>query len=337
MFRDFLNSRLPIKSQADKTTKNGYVEFGYGQVEPNHLSAQRNGQIYAQLPANPNIEILEQGQFVKYDYAANGNGIGEVNFTGAGEWMLNYNEIKLYREHLDGTKQWDCEFALLKDDYQARVYSPYDWEATELEYHNGMYLNGKDELGNDSITVETYVTLNVDKQSVDVGGTRCMVTFTEASTNEETGVETPASATFVYNGVTYELDETGTSKVKVPVTYKYDDVTKDVLDIYEWNATNDPWNNRMTEYREKMMRPGTAMVPRVFKTMPGDIYTTNFVKEATLAVGDLLYVGDKGILSKTKKTVANADGAVSGDMTWQVVKVYTVPDGQQGVKLMRIV
>ena len=23
---------------------------GYGQLEPNHLSAQRNGQIYAQLP-----------------------------------------------------------------------------------------------------------------------------------------------------------------------------------------------------------------------------------------------------------------------------------------------
>ena len=27
-----------------------YVERGYGQVEPNHLSARRNGQIYAQLP-----------------------------------------------------------------------------------------------------------------------------------------------------------------------------------------------------------------------------------------------------------------------------------------------
>ena len=23
---------------------------GFGQVEPNHLSAQRNGQVYAQLP-----------------------------------------------------------------------------------------------------------------------------------------------------------------------------------------------------------------------------------------------------------------------------------------------
>ena len=79
MFKDFLKDRMPIKSQAK------YVEFGFGQVEPNHLSAQRTGQIYAQLPAAPAINVLEQGQFVKYDYAANGNGIGEVNFTGKGE------------------------------------------------------------------------------------------------------------------------------------------------------------------------------------------------------------------------------------------------------------
>ena len=88
MRSDFLKQH--IKSQAD------YVEFGYGQLEPNHLSAQRTGQIYAQLPAKKDIKLLEQGQFVKYDYAA-ANG-GEVNFTGAGEWMLVYNEVKLYRD-----------------------------------------------------------------------------------------------------------------------------------------------------------------------------------------------------------------------------------------------
>ena len=49
-----------------------------------------------------------------------------------------------------------------------------------------------------------------------------------------------------------------------------------------------------------------------------------------------LYVGDKGILGKTKKTTANANGAASGDMVWQVVKLYTMPDGQKGAKLMRI-
>ena len=85
MMTDFLKSR--IHSQAK------YPEVGYGQVEPNHLSAQYTGQIYAQLPADPSIKVLEQGQFVKYDYAK-----GLVNFTGAGEWMLAYNEIKLYRD-----------------------------------------------------------------------------------------------------------------------------------------------------------------------------------------------------------------------------------------------
>lgn len=51
----WLKKNMPIQSQAK------YVEYGFGQVEPNHLSAQRTSQVYAQLPANPNIEILEQG------------------------------------------------------------------------------------------------------------------------------------------------------------------------------------------------------------------------------------------------------------------------------------
>ena len=33
-----------------------FVKRGYGQVEPNHLSAQHTGQIYAQLPAAAAIE-----------------------------------------------------------------------------------------------------------------------------------------------------------------------------------------------------------------------------------------------------------------------------------------
>ena len=66
------------------------TRIGFGQVEPNHLSAPRNGQVYGQLPAKSTINILENGQFVKYDYAN-----GECNFTGDGEWMLVYNEEKL--------------------------------------------------------------------------------------------------------------------------------------------------------------------------------------------------------------------------------------------------
>ena len=67
------------------------VKEGFGQLEPNHLSAQRNRQLYAQLPCEASIEVLQNAQFAKYDYAE-----GEVNFTGAGEWMLVYNEVKLY-------------------------------------------------------------------------------------------------------------------------------------------------------------------------------------------------------------------------------------------------
>ena len=82
--------------------------IGFGQVEPNHLSAQRTGQIYAQLPAADAINILENGQFVKYDYANN-----EVNFTGKGEWMLVFNEIKLY----DDWRETYKDFAMIKSNY----------------------------------------------------------------------------------------------------------------------------------------------------------------------------------------------------------------------------
>ena len=310
MFKDFLNSRLTTKSQAK------YVEFGYGQVEPNHLSAQRTGQIYAQLPADPEIELLEQGQFVKYDYAANDNGIGLVDFSGEGEWMLVYNEIKLYRDHPDGSKQWDCEFAMFKGDYQARIYSPYDYENAELEYHDWHRLNGKDEKGNTSMTLNQYVTLDVEGQTVTIAGERYPV----------------ANNKFTYNEVEYELDENGTSKTQVPVVYPYDDVTNDIEDIYEFGWTNDPWK-RLGIYREKKMPAGTTMVPRVFKTNIGDIFTTNTIDEETLAIGNVLCPReDDGILVKDSST--GADTACG--MKWQVVKLYTMPDGQKGVKIMRI-
>lgn len=317
MFKDFLNSRLPIKSQA------AYVEFGYGQVEPNHLSAQRTGQIYAQLPAKSDIKILEQGQFVKYDYAANGNGIGEVNFTGAGEWMMVYNEIKLYRNHPDGTKQWDCEFAMIKDDYQARIYSPYDYEVPEEEYHNGLYLNGKDSDGNTGMTISRTFTAEHPVRneagktvfkSIMIGDTRC---------------EINAENKFTYKGQEYAIDpKTGETTTQISITYAYDDVTKDVEDIYEMGFTNDPWK-KLGIAREKKMPAGTAMVPRVIKTNVGDIFTTNTIAETTVAIGDLLTPqAANGILGK--------EGADSADMKWQVVKIYTMPDGQKGVKVMRI-
>ena len=105
-----------------KLSKAKFVELGYGQVEPNHLSARRTGQIYAQLPADESIEVLENGQFVKYDYAT-----GKVNFTGAGEWLLVFNEVKVY-----GDRETDADFAMKKSDYNARVYSPVGQNSSDL-------------------------------------------------------------------------------------------------------------------------------------------------------------------------------------------------------------
>ena len=74
---------------------------GFGQLEINHLAAPKNGQVYAQLPAAEDIDVLENGMFVKYDYEN-----GEVNFTGDGPWMLVCNEEKLYDERHQMHKYW---------------------------------------------------------------------------------------------------------------------------------------------------------------------------------------------------------------------------------------
>lgn len=155
---------------------------GFGYVEPNHLSAPRNGQVYAQLPAAEDIEVLENGMFVKYDYAA-----GECNFDGEGPWMMVFNEEKLYDER----HQMHRDYAMQKSDF--------------------------------------------------------------------------------YDGV---------------------------------------------------------MTPRVFAMVPGDIFTTNAVKEAEYTVGDELKVGADGRLE--------AGAAPAGEHSFKVVKETTMPDLQPGVKIQVI-
>lgn len=86
-----------------------------GVVEPNHLSAPRSGGVYGQLPADDSITMLEQGTFVKYDYAA-----GKINFTGEGPWMMVFNEEKLYDER----KQMHRDYAMKKSDFYDGVMTP---------------------------------------------------------------------------------------------------------------------------------------------------------------------------------------------------------------------
>ena len=219
-----------------------FVKVGYGQVEPNHLSAQRTAQIYAQLPAAGDIDVLENGQFVKYNYKD-----GVVDFAGAGEWMLVFNEVKVYREH-----EADCDFAMKKEDYVARVYSP--------GTPNRGYANARNYDG-----------------------------VVNAYEHDITSTEDP----FVIEQRGFEVkDEEGK-----------------VIDVLPYTP----------------MPANTNMVPRVFKTNVGDIFTTNTIDEETLAVGDILTPNANGYLAKGE-----------GDMQWQVVKVYTLADRQPAVKIMRI-
>lgn len=217
------------------------VKRGFGQVEPNHLSARFTGEIYAQMPATKEINVLEQGQFVKYDYANRA-----VNFTGPGEWMLVYNEIKLYRDW-----ETDEDFALIKRDYNAYVYSP---------------------LGQN----------------------------TDGSLAEK-------DLTKVYTQEKYPVD---VDMGRLPVGYTYE---REVMEDYN------------------LMPDGAVMVPRVFKTHEGDIFTTNTIAAGfdEVNVGDLLKPNDKGILAPG----ANIE---TDTFVWQIVKKYTLPDLQPAVKVMRV-
>ena len=262
MLSDFLKKN--ITSQAGYIQANGY---GYGQVEPNHLSAQATKEVYAQLPAAADINILENGQFAKYDYAK-----GVVDFTGPGEWMLVFNEIKLYRPF-----QVDAEFAMIKDNYQARVYSPF----------------GGEKYGNSPDETWTKQSRYYNGQGVDAAD---------------------GSITFADGKVTVG-----------DKSFPIDDVTA-AEDYYEMHYNEDPFHI-LGAYKEAMMPEGTTMVPRLLKTHIGDIFTTNMIADEEVALEDELSPrAADGILSKS------GDGSI----VWQVVKVYTMPDHQPGVKLMRI-
>lgn len=78
--------------------------IGFGQVEPNHMSMQQTGQIYAQRPAKAGITQLENGQFVKYSVdKVTGKEEVVTDAAGLGEWMMVFNEVKLYGDTYNET------------------------------------------------------------------------------------------------------------------------------------------------------------------------------------------------------------------------------------------
>ncbi len=88
---------------------------GYAQVEPNHLSGIVTGQILAQLPVDTEAmgKTIENGRFAKYHYAVGKVDLGGEDHTDGGEWMMIYNEQKLYDER----KQSNKDFAMVSGDY----------------------------------------------------------------------------------------------------------------------------------------------------------------------------------------------------------------------------
>ena len=76
-----------------------FKRIGYGQVEPNQLSGIKTGQIFASLPLDKEVKVLQNGEFMYYDYA-NGsvNATAEANV--APEPYLVYQEVKIYEDWL---------------------------------------------------------------------------------------------------------------------------------------------------------------------------------------------------------------------------------------------
>lgn len=71
-----------------------FTRIGFGQVEPNQLSGIKTGQIYASLPLAKDVNILQNGEFMYYDYASS-TVTGNTEVEGF-EPFLVYQEIKLY-------------------------------------------------------------------------------------------------------------------------------------------------------------------------------------------------------------------------------------------------
>lgn len=141
---------------------------GYGQVEPNHLSGIVTGQIYAQLPAAytktesngtvtySGITQLEQGQFAKYDYAA-----GKVNFTGDGEFMLVYNEEKLYDERKQSHKDFVYRIKDFTDEQMyPRLIRTYVGDIMTTNTISVANTADDAEVGTTSVSVGNYLTVN---------------------------------------------------------------------------------------------------------------------------------------------------------------------------------
>lgn len=287
--KNFLK-RHGIESQSNVINSLGW---GYGQVEPNHLAGQATKEVYAQLPAKKDIGILENGQFAKYDYANN-----QVNFTGPGEWLLVWNEIKLYRE-----EQSDAEFAMLADNYVARVYSPFGGKEFDEDWSKqSRFYNGQG--------------VNMDGGAVVDG--KVVVDGKEFPADDVTAAVDPYEV-YATEDPFHFVDRSDKQELFMRNLMKADGSKGDV---------NSMVPRLMKTYIGDIMTMNLLRVGAKDAEVAAD----------AIAVGDLFApAADDGILTKLEAAEGESNVDVSGeDMVWQVVKVYTMPDHQPGFKVIRI-
>lgn len=82
-----------------------FKRIGYGQVEPNQLSGIKTGQIYASLPLDKKVQVLQNGEFMFYDYANNMVVADPADLKEGAEIVMTepylvYNEVKIYEDWL---------------------------------------------------------------------------------------------------------------------------------------------------------------------------------------------------------------------------------------------
>ena len=87
--------------------ENKMKKVGYGQLEPNRLTAQTTKEIYAQLPADSALAVIENGMALIYDQVA--QKVKAPSAKGKGLVGLVYNEIILEDERY----QQDSDYAMM--------------------------------------------------------------------------------------------------------------------------------------------------------------------------------------------------------------------------------
>ena len=107
------------------------------------------------------------------------------------------------------------------------------------------------------------------------------------------------------------------------------------------------YDERKQNHKDFVFKAGDftdeRIYPRLIATEVGDIMTTNTLvtpntsdsaevnTSLSVSVGNYLVVGSNGFLAK-----ATGEGKPASGMVWKVIKEYTMPDKQPGIKIQRV-